>query len=751
MIGTTVVSTEQIIRMREEEANSFIPVTDKASYDSLYSYILERYRENRDTKESSGVNRLLLESLRSYNGEYDTEDLQAIREIEGGSEIFMNLTSTKVRAAISWIKDILLGTTDAFSIRTTPVPTLPEEIYSAIKDKISEEFDSKVTEAQGAQQIAQTLKDINELKRDLEEAIQEELQKEASFSFKLLEKAIKDTLKEGHFDDALSHFIDNFCIFPTAILKGPIVCKRKKLKWEGGEAVVDSDGYIFKNKAISPFDIYPAPEASTPQDGAFIEYMRLSRGEVSAMLHESEKTGYRVDKVRAVLERKESARGIGPESDGYVEQEKAEEELKDNAWEANKNLYPALHFFGPIPVDILRMWGMTDGIEDMDPMDTCEVEAIVVSSEVVKCVKNPDPLGRRPYYIASFQRRPNSFWGSSIPMQMRDIQRMCNACARSLANNMGLSAGPVMELVVDRLADGYEVEKIKPRDIVQVTSDPTGGGGRAVSFFTIPSNAQELLAVYQTFEQKADDVTMIPRYIHGGEKTQGAAQTASGLSMLLESASKGIKDAIRHIDEGVIVPRVEREFYHLMLTGQYNDFKGDINVVALGSQTLTLKGAEQMRRNEFLQLTANAVDQRILGVQGRATILRKMAADLGFGENIVPSRQELKAMVQAEQEAAAQNQQMNNGVAIVERQVAAQLEIANQNTQVKLQELQQKQEKVVAELQLKVMQLQQDAQASEKALMAQLQAVQIKGQQKAESDNKAIALSLKTGDKSQSV
>jgi hypothetical protein len=221
--------------------------------------------------------------------------------------------------------------------------------------------------------------------------------------------------------------------------------------------------------------------------------------------------------------------------------------------------------------------------------------------------------------------------------------------------------------------------------------------------------------------------------------------------MLLESASKGIKDAIRHIDEGLIVPRVEREFYHLMLTGDYKNFSGDINVIAKGSQTLTLKGAEQMRRNEFLQVTANPVDQRIMGVHGRAQILRKMAEDLGLGENIVPSRQELKLMLQKEEQAAAQAQQQNNSVAIVERQVAAQLQIAQQNAQVKMQELQQKQEKAVAELQLQVMEMQQRAEVENKKLLAQLQATQMKGEQKAEADNKAIALSLRTGDKANEV
>lgn len=745
--GVKIVGTTKVMEMRMKDANALLEDnSDKLAMDSLYSHILHAYQENKDAKESAQVNEMLIRSLRQYNGEYDPEDYQVIKE-EGGSDIYMNLTSVKVRAAIAWIKDILLAEKeDAYAIEPTPIPELPQEYKEGIRAKVEAEFQEMLKPKEGQQQqpvdLQQTIKEMQERKRDLHEAITEELNKEAKFAFKVLEEKIKDNMKEGRWEKALSEFIDDFCIFPTAIMKGPIVCKKKRLKWQDGQPVVE-ERIVTLNKRISPFDVYPAQEADSPQDGNFLEMLRLSRAEVANLRGVPK---YKDEALKRVLEQGYD-RGINNLMDTHVESEKAEQEMKDNAYEANKNLFHGLHFFGTAPAKLLREWGMTeDAVVLADDEDEIEIEAIVIGSEVVKCVLNDDPMGRRPYYIASFQKRPGSFWGSAPPWQMRDIQRMCNAASRALANNMGLASGPITELYVDRLADGTDVSELRPRDIVQVTSDPTGGSGRAVQFFSAPSHAQELLAVYQDFERRADDVTMIPRYSYGNERSGGAAQTASGLSMLLESASKGIKDAIRHIDEGVIVPRIEAEFYYLMLKEEH-EFTGDINVLAKGSQALTLKGAEQMRRNEFLQITANPIDQEIMGMQGRAQILRKMAKDLGLAENIIPGRQELKLMEMRKQQMQAQQAQQSDAKAITEMQMQAQMAVSQQNAEIKMQELAAKREKDIADIQIRVAELEQRREADATKATAALQKTQMETDAKAQSDNKKIALSIEHGDK----
>ena len=646
-------TSAMLSRLDEEGVDIEGYVVIEPEYSSLTSSILRTFTKNRDAKRSSGIEDEIFTCLRDFNGEYSASDLSRIQE-EGGSSIFMNLTATKVRAAQSWIRDILLSPNeDPFTIKPTPIPSLPEDLDSQLEDAFTKEFLQKKSEVtqEGQQpptpkQVQDTISTLNRDKRDVRDAVLEEINLEALEQMKIMERKIKDDLKEGKWEDALSEFIEDFCIFPAAIMKGPVITKKDKLVWEAGVPIVKED-FLFLNKRVNPIDVYPDPSGSCTQDGDFIEHMRLSKIELYSLKGIK---GYNSEAIDKVLENNNDGSCW---FDTGIESEKAEEEKRGDMIDANDGIFHALHYWGVAKTEDIEDWGLV--IPDTeDENKYWEIEAILVGTEVIKCKLNDDPLKRRPYYKASYQNIPGAFWGRSLPSLMRDIQRMCNACARALASNMGLAAGPQIELYIDRLADAGDIEEIKPLKIWQVTNDPTGAQGRAINFFQVPSIANELLGVYEKFEQKADDATGIPRYSYGNERVGGAAQTASGLSMLLESATKSIKDAIRHIDVGLIVPRVEYQFFWNIIKNKV-PYTGDIDVLALGSSTLTMKGAQTAKRQEFLQITANENDQRLMGPEGRAELLRQLGKDLGLTAKIVPSRLELRKKIEEEK---AQQQQM---------------------------------------------------------------------------------------------
>jgi hypothetical protein len=89
--------------------------------------------------------------------------------------------------------------------------------------------------------------------------------------------------------------------------------------------------------------------------------------------------------------------------------------------------------------------------------------------------------------------------------------------------------------------------------------------------------------------------------------------------------------------------------------------KGDVNIVARGANSLIAKDAAQMRRNEFMQATANPIDMQIIGLSGRAALLREAVKTLDMdADKVVPSpdvmaaRQAVAAFQQAHQMAANQ-------------------------------------------------------------------------------------------------
>jgi hypothetical protein len=164
----------------------------------------------------------------------------------------------------------------------------------------------------------------------------------------------------------------------------------------------------------------------------------------------------------------------------------------------------------------------------------------------------------------------------------------------------------------------------------------TNQSSKPLEFFQPDSNAAELLSVFQAFATLADDVSSIPRYMAGGTGGQiGALRTASGLSMMMDAANRTIKQVIGAVDREVITPAVEDVNVYLALTRPDLSVGGDIEVRALGSQELLSKETLRMRRMEFLQATANPIDQALVGPEGRAAILRETAKDLGLPADMI--------------------------------------------------------------------------------------------------------------------
>ena len=106
----------------------------------------------------------------------------------------------------------------------------------------------------------------------------------------------------------------------------------------------------------------------------------------------------------------------------------------------------------------------------------------VVGDYIIKAVLNYDPLGEKPYCKTSFIKTPGSFWGKGIPEVIEDLQNICNASARALVNNMGISSGPQVEVNLERIPPNEDITQMHPWKIWQVTNDPLGSSSPAVKF-----------------------------------------------------------------------------------------------------------------------------------------------------------------------------------------------------------------------------------------------------------------------------
>ena len=481
----------------------------------LASHVRKRWEVAKDGR--SDLEERMLQCVRQRNGDYDPQ-IQAEIESQGGSDIFVQLTSVKCRAATSWLRDTLLGTGSdkPWSMDSSPEPDLPMEVTQGLEAKLSQEL-MQAMQSTGAMPTEEDLADIA---RKMQDEAMELNKEEAEKRVGRMERKMEDQLLEGGWYEAFNEFIEDIVTFPFAALKGPVKRRRKVMKWEDNKLV---PAEVIRNEweRVDPFNLYWAPWAWDVNDGFVIERHRMTSENLQSLL---DVPGYNNDAIRTVLA--DFGRG-GLDEWLWVDSARATAEGKNTTEATNTDdLIDALQLWDSISGKLLVEWGVPEeDIEDQSLSYPCEVW--LIGGTVIRAVLNYDPLGRKPYYLTSYESKPGSVAGKGVGDLCRDSQSMVNATARALANNMGISSGPQVGVNISRLPAGEDISDMHPWKIWQFQSSEYNDGSPPLSFFQPSSNAQELMAVFEKFSERADEDTMIPKYMTGGH-TPGAGRTSSG-------------------------------------------------------------------------------------------------------------------------------------------------------------------------------------------------------------------------------
>jgi hypothetical protein len=651
-----VVNNEELARQEQEAANAALDSRQNQPVIlGLVGYLRECWDAANMAKKP--IENEMLRALRQRNGEYEADKLKQIRD-QGGSEIYMMITEVKCRAAESWLRDILLDTgTPPWDLHATPIPDLSPAQSRAIQN----EFAEKVLEMVQNLGKAPTQAEMAEMREMVSQDYRFRILREAQARADKMKLKIQDQFAQGGWEKAFNDFITDLVTYPCAFVKGPIVRRQRTLGWKtlpDGSTVVEPKEQLGPEyERVDPFRMYPEPGITDINEGYLFEHHPMTRMDLADLIGVP---GYDEDAIRKVLEIGNGQSWINED----VELLKDEEERKYYAYMRPTEIFDALEFWGKVSGKMLIEWGMSAD-EVPDPAREYDANVWIVGNYVIKAVLNYDPLGEKPYAKTSFIKCPGAFWGKGIPKIIEDLQSVCNAAARALVNNMGISSGPQVEVNLERIPPNEDITQLSPWKIWQVTNDPLGSSAPAVRFTQPENNAQTLVGVYEKFSRLADDHSGIPAYVYGDLNVQGAGRTSSGLSMLMGAAGKGIRQVVMHIDMDVVKPIVTRQFIYNMRYDEDESIKGDVEVIAKGAINLAVKETVNIRRIEFLNATANPVDIEIIGKDGRAAILREVAKGLQMPvDDIIPSREKSASEERFEAQTmalAAQQQQAPEG------------------------------------------------------------------------------------------
>jgi hypothetical protein len=648
---------------------------------SLSHYVMDCWQSAKEAKERK-VEKKMIDALRARAGEYSPTKSQQIKQY-GGSEVFMMLTDEKCTAVAAWMNDILFPPGDKpWGVKPTPVPDLEPGQMQEVKVAVMMEAQQTMKQQLVMEIQAGNIQNENQAKEwmlqqmqaraeELAGQIRDEMEEVAKEARDRIERKLDDVLVESNWQDAVMDAIDDIVTFPSGVVKGPVIRKKKVMRWKdqrqeqvmpGQEQFQEQDQSpvevrteaIIDFNRVSPLDIYPLPSAQTPEDG-IIERHRLTRKYLTSLIGVE---GYDDDAIRMVLTEYGQA---GQSSWLSVANDLTRQELENrpNEWRSPDARIDALQFWGSVQGLMLLEYGMTpEQIED--PFADYSVEIWLIGRYVIKAEINGDPLGKVPYHFASFRKRNGSLWGSGVPEVISDCQDAVNAAARSMINNMAISSGPQVMYDISQLPAGESLTDMYPMKIWQINGQAAiGNGTRApIQFFMPPSVAGPLMEVYKFFSEEADNKTGVPKYSYGGEAKGGALGTATGFTMMMNNAARGIKQVVRNVDKGIIAPSIIKTHeFQLLYFKDPDYYTGDIKLIAKGSSALVQKEQAQIRRNELLNVVlSRPAALEVVQLTGLAQMLREIFKGADFkSDDIVPTKEQLEMRMQ---QAVIQQQQI---------------------------------------------------------------------------------------------
>ena len=476
-----------------------------------------------------------------------------------------------------------------WTIQPTPVPDLSDSGELMVAQSVQQSVE------QGFRGDLRSL--VYSLKS---EAARKELEHAQDIADNMM-KLITDQCAEGGWNRAMFGFINNFCVYPYAVLAGPIPTRRVRMQWSG-ETLRPKYETFYEFKSISPWDFWWSPDSPDTQRGTGI-FIR-QRWTRQQLLDAAKMTSYIGENIIKVLD--DANRNDFRYH--WISNNPEQTDSQVLSWRDNDTTIDILIHWGYFSGRELSKYGVP-GLEDNEfynaMVTMCGRHIIQVLVE-----KNPT-LNKRPVFTASFYTTQDRIPGESIPQRLRDVERCYETCLRYLISNAYYGSAPITEADyarVSKFMSDEDIGRIIPGSMY--FSEPElGNATPAFKYYSLPNNMAAFQNALVYFMDLADRVTNIPAALHGTAQGSGANRTFRGAAMLQSNAVKAIQSAVFNIDEFVYKPLGELLYNYNMIYSKDQTVKGDCKIMARGVTALLQKETDRQNSYEILQMVASAGQQ----------------------------------------------------------------------------------------------------------------------------------------------
>ncbi len=631
----------------EDSAKTDIPVSNAVKF------VYDRFKRAYDFRYQD--EQRWLSSYRNYRGLYGP-DVQ-FTEAEK-SRIFVKVTKTKTLAAYGQIVDVLLAN-NKFPLTIEPTklpegvegdvnfdPKEPQEVTDAREGESPYGFEGDGQDLPPGSTERSLLDKLGPLADDLE-PIKDKLKtgvgktptsitfSPAMIAAKNMEKKVHDQLEESSATKHLRSTAFEMALFGTGVMKGPFALDKEYPNW-------DSEGEynpIFKTipqvSHVSVWNFYPDPDANNMDEAQYtIERHKMSRSQLRGL---KRRPFFRETVIEEVIS----------EGENYVKKY-WEDDLIDYAPEHDVDRFEVLEYWGMCDIEMLQDQDI-EIPEELEEFDEVQANIWICNNKLIRMVLNPFKPATIPYVAAPYELNPYSFFGIGIAENMDDTQTLMNGFMRMAVDNAVLSGNLLIEVDETNLVPGQDLS-IYPGKIFRRQS---GAPGQAIFGTKFPNVSSENMMLFDKARQLSDESTGFPSFAHGQTGVSGVGRTASGISMLMNAASGGIKNVIKNVDDYLLKPLGEGLFRFNMQFDFDPEIRGDLEVKARGTESLM---ANEVRSQRLMQFLGTASNPALAPFAKMDYIIREIAKTLDLDvDKVTNSIQE--AAIQAEIMKAAREQQ----------------------------------------------------------------------------------------------
>jgi hypothetical protein len=458
---------------------------------------------------------------------------------------------------------------------------------------------------------------------------------------KKMQKKIFDQLEESNANKQLRSAAFEMALFGTGIMKGPFAVDKEYPKWDSEGNYNPVIKTMPQTSHVSVWDFYPDPDAANTDECQYvIERHKMSKVQLRALKKRPMFRGNVIDQVIA-------------EGENY-EKKYWEDDLKDFAPNYGVERYEVLEYWGNVDIELLEENDIKIP-KELEAAGELQANIWYCNGKILRMVLNPFKPARIPYYAVPYELNPYSLFGVGIAENMDDTQTLMNGFLRMAVDNAVLSGNLVFEVDETNLVPGQDMT-IYPGKVFRRQG---GAPGQSLFGTKFPNVSQENLQLFDKARQLADESTGMPSFAHGQTGVSGVGRTASGISMLMNAASGGVKTVIKNIDDYLLRPLGEAFFSFNMQFDYDPEAAGDLEVKARGLESLAQNEVRSQRLLQFLQIVQNPA---LAPFAKMPYLIREIAKSMDLDPDLVSNNMEeaarqalvLQAMQPAPPEAQAQ-------------------------------------------------------------------------------------------------